>query len=66
VDGAAGTVTDTLVTPFGNLDLSDLFGGIDGTALLNPGDAFDALSSALTEALSGAAGSVDPLSFLGL
>ncbi len=66
VDGAAGTVTDTLVTPFGNLDLSDLFGGIDGTALLNPGDAFDALSSALTEALSGAAGSIDPLSFLGL
>jgi hypothetical protein len=66
VDGAAGTVTDTLVTPFGNLDLSDLFSGIDGTALLNPGDAFDALSSALTEALSGAAGSVDPLSFLGL
>ncbi len=42
VDGAADTVTDTLVTPLGNLDLSSLFGGIDAVSPLDPGDAFDA------------------------
>jgi hypothetical protein len=66
LDGAAATVSDVLTTPFGNLDLGDLFGGIDATSLLNPGDAFDALTSGLTDALGGAAGSVDPLAFLGL
>ncbi len=29
LDGAADTVTDILMTPFGNLDLGDLFAGID-------------------------------------
>jgi hypothetical protein len=66
LDGAAGQVSDILATPFGNLDLSDLFGGIDATSLLNPGDAFDALTSGLTEAMTGASTAIDPLAFLGL
>lgn len=70
VDGAAAQISDILATPFGNLDLSDLFGGIDATALLNPGDAFtaglDALTAAATEAGAGAASAIDPLAFLGL
>ena len=60
--GGADTVTDTLVTPLGNIDLSSLFGGIDAAALLNPGDAF----TAGLDAASAAASTVDPLSFLGL
>lgn len=40
LDGAEGTVTDILVTPLGNLDLSALFGVFDASALLDPGDAF--------------------------
>jgi hypothetical protein len=43
--GAAGTVTDTLVTPFGDVNLDSLFGGVDAAALLNPGDAFTALEA---------------------
>ncbi|UMB69372.1 hypothetical protein [Mycobacterium paraterrae] len=70
VDGAAAQISDVLATPFGNVDLSDLFGGIDATALLNPGDAFtaglEALTSAATDAGAGAATAIDPLSFLGL
>jgi hypothetical protein len=66
VDGAAAQISDILATPFGNLDLGDLFGGIDATALLNPGDAFDALTSGLTEAVTGASTAIDPLAFLGL
>jgi hypothetical protein len=66
VDGAAAQISDVLVTPFGNLDLSDLFGSIDATSLLNPGDAFDALTSGLTEAMTGASTAIDPLAFLGL
>jgi hypothetical protein len=66
LDGAAAQVSDILATPFGNLDLSDLFGSIDATSLLNPGDAFDALTSGLTEAGAGAATAIDPLAFLGL
>jgi hypothetical protein len=70
VDGAAAQISDILATPFGNVDLSDLFGGIDATALLNPGDAFtaglDALTAAATEAGAGAAAAIDPLAFLGL
>ena len=42
VDGAADTITDTLVTPLGNLDLGSLFGGIDAVSALDPGAAFDA------------------------
>ncbi|OBK83410.1 hypothetical protein [Mycolicibacter sinensis] len=40
LDGAVATVTDTFVTPFGDFDLSSLFGGFDASALLDPGDAF--------------------------
>src|SRR5271169_5692214 len=58
VDGAADTVTDTLVTPLGNLDLSSLFGGIDAASALDPGAAFDAATTA--------ASAIDPLAFLGL
>jgi hypothetical protein len=62
VAGAADTVTDTLVTPLGNLDLSSLFGGIDAALPLDPGDAFTAGLDAATAAAS----AIDPLSFLGL
>ena len=60
--GAADTITDTLVTPFGNFDLSSLFGSIDAISLLNPADAFGAGLDAATAAAS----SIDPLAFLGL
>jgi hypothetical protein len=59
---SADTVTDTLVTPFGNIDLDSLFGGIDAASALDPGDAF----SAGLDAASAAATAVDPLAFLGL
>jgi hypothetical protein len=62
VSGAADTITDTLVTPLGNLDLSSLFGGIDAVAGLDPGDAF----VAGLDAASAAASAIDPLAFLGL
>jgi hypothetical protein len=58
VSGAADTITDTLVTPLGNLDLSSLFGGIDAVSALDPGAAFDAATAA--------ASAIDPLAFLGL
>jgi hypothetical protein len=58
VDGAADTVTDTLVTPLGNLNLDSLFGGIDAVSALDPGAAFDAATAA--------ASAIDPLAFLGL
>jgi hypothetical protein len=58
VDGAPDTVTDTLVTPLGNLNLDSLFGGIDAAAMLDPGAAFDAATTA--------ASAIDPLAFLGL
>lgn len=60
--GAPDTVTDTLVTPFGNINLDSLFGGFDALAGLNPGDAF----GAGLDAASAAATTVDPLAFLGL
>lgn len=60
--GAADTITDTLVTPFGNINLDSLFGGFDAIAALNPGDAF----GAGLDAASAAATTVDPLAFLGL
>jgi hypothetical protein len=62
VDGAADTITDTLVTPLGNLNLDSLFGGIDAAAPLDPGDAFNAG----LDAASAAATTIDPLAFLGL
>ena len=62
VDGAADTITDTLVTPLGNIDLSDLFGGFDAAAMLDPGAAFNAGLDAATAAAS----TIDPLAFLGL
>lgn len=62
VDGAAETITDTLVTPLGNLDLDSLFGGFDAAAPLDPGDAFNAG----LDAASAAATAIDPLAFLGL
>jgi hypothetical protein len=58
VTGAADTVTDTLVTPWGDVDLSSLFGGIDAVSALDPGAAFDAATTA--------ASAIDPLAFLGL
>jgi hypothetical protein len=62
VSGAADTVTDTLVTPLGNLNLDSLFGGIDAVSALDPGDAF----TAGLDAASAAVTAIDPLSFLGL
>jgi hypothetical protein len=58
VSGAADTVTDTLVTPWGDLNLDSLFGGIDAASALDPGAAFDAATAA--------ASAIDPLAFLGL
>ena len=56
--GAADTVSDTLVTPWGDLNLDSLVGGIDAASALDPGAAFDAATSA--------ASAIDPLAFLGL
>jgi hypothetical protein len=41
--GGSDTVTDTLVTPFGNVNLDSLFGSIHAAAPLNPGGAFTGL-----------------------
>ncbi len=62
VDGGADTVTDTLVTPLGNVNLDSLVAGIDAIAGLNPGDAF----GAAVDAGSAATTAIDPLAFLGL
>ena len=64
--GAADTVSDTLVTPWGDLNLDSLVAGIDAASALDPGAAFDAATSAATEAATSAASAIDPLSFLGL
>jgi hypothetical protein len=68
--GGTDTVTDTLVTPFGNVDLSDLVSGLDAVLQLDPADAFgaglDVATSAASEAAAGAATAIDPLTFLGL
>jgi len=40
LDGADSTVSDVFVTPFGDFDLSSLFGGFDASALMDPGAAF--------------------------
>jgi len=60
--GGAGTVTDTLVTPWGDLNLDSLLGDIDAASALGPGDAF----TAGLDAASAAATTIDPLAFLGL
>jgi hypothetical protein len=59
---SADTITDTFVTPFGNIDLGSLFGGIDAILPLDPGDAFTGGLDAATAAAS----AIDPLAFLGL
>ncbi len=41
--GGSDTVTDTLVTPNGDVNLDSLFGNIDAAALMQPGDAFTGL-----------------------
>jgi hypothetical protein len=61
-DGAANTVTDTLVTPLGVIDLDAEASAIAAVAPLDPGDAF----TAGLDAASVAGTSVDPLAFLGL
>jgi hypothetical protein len=70
LDGGADTITDSLVTPFGNVDLSDLFSGVDAILQLNPADAFgaglDVAASAASDAAAGATTAIDPLAFLGL
>jgi hypothetical protein len=63
VDGAADTITDTLVTPFGNVDLSSLVAGID--AVVAP-DRVAAFGSGLEAATSAAASAIDPLACVGL
>src|SRR5690625_2964881 len=40
-----GTVTDTLVTPFGNMDLSAMFADMNAANPLDPGNAFTALQA---------------------
>jgi hypothetical protein len=62
VDGAPDTVTDTLVTPWGDLNLDSLVAGIDGALALDPGAAFSAGLDAASAATTG----IDPLAFLGL
>ena len=66
VDGGADTITDTLVTPFGNIDLSSLFAGLDAASALDPGAAIGSGLDAATEAATSAASAIDPLAFLGL
>lgn len=51
-DGAANTITDTLVTPFGDFNIPTDF---DAAALLDPGDAFSGLSALGADAAGGAA-----------
>jgi hypothetical protein len=60
--GSADTVSDTLVTPWGDLNLDSLVAGIDAASALDPGDAF----TAGLDAGSAAASAIDPLAFLGL
>jgi hypothetical protein len=43
--GGADTITDTLVTPFGNVNLDSLFGSFDAAAPMQPGDAFTGLEA---------------------
>ena len=50
------------MTPWGDLNLDSLFGGIDAASALDPGAAF----TAGLDAASAAATGIDPLAFLGL
>ena len=58
-DGSPGTVTDTLVTPHHDIDLSSLF-SFNAADPLNPGDAFTGLD------VSGISGAPDAFSIAGL
>src|ERR1700733_4747047 len=62
--GGGDTVTDTLVTPYGNVNLDSLFGSIDAAAPLQPGDAFTGLAdSAVAQAAFTIGGyTLDPVS----
>jgi hypothetical protein len=60
----SGSITDTLVTPYGDYDLSNLFSG-SAIVALDPGAAFG-ISADTASAATEAATNVDPLSFLGL
>src|SRR5271156_2208396 len=60
VDGAPDTVTDSLVTPWGDLNLDSLVADIDVAAGLDPGNAFGAGLDAATEAATSAASAIDP------
>ena len=62
VDGAADTVTDTLVTPWGDLNLGSLFAGIDAASALDPGDCLQPVSTRRPLQPP----RIDPLAFLGL
>jgi hypothetical protein len=66
VDGGADTITDELVTPWGDFNLDSLFGSFDAITPLDPGSAFGAGLDAATEAATSAGSAIDPLSFLGL
>jgi hypothetical protein len=66
VSGGADTITDTLVTPWGNFNLDSLVAGIDATSALDPGNAFTGGLDLAGEAATSAASAIDPLSFLGL
>jgi hypothetical protein len=63
--GSDGTVTDTLVTPFGNVNLDSLFGSFDAAAPMQPGDAFTGLeagdSSIGTDAFTIGGTTFDPI-----
>ncbi len=50
-DGSATSITDTLVTPFGDFNIPTDF---DATGLLDPGDAFTGLSALGSDAATGA------------
>lgn len=58
---AAASITDTLITPFGNIDLSGMFSMFDAIAPLDAGDAV----SGIDDATSAVASAWDPLAFLG-
>jgi hypothetical protein len=66
VSGGADTITDTLVTPWGNFNLDSLVAGIDAASALDPGNAFTGGLDLASEAATSAAAAIDPLSFLGL
>src|SRR5277367_1567381 len=67
--GAADTVTDTLVTPNGDVNLDSLFGSIDAAAPLQPGDAFTGLEvgdiSSAPDAFSIGGVTLDPIDMAG-